>query len=107
MREAAWLLITIWMLRQQSVGFQPVRQAPPPPHRQLFGGTSSSPRNNYFSKSSQKGASLQIERPSDMLHQDFTALTKEQRRNLPVFLKVMQKSKVLIFPFRKSFNNSK
>lgn len=36
-REAAWLLITIWMLQQQSVGFQPVRQAPPPPHRQLFG----------------------------------------------------------------------
>lgn len=30
--EAAWLLITIWMLQQQSVGFQPVRQ-PPPPHR--------------------------------------------------------------------------
>jgi len=65
------------------VGFQPVRQAPPPPHRQLFGGTSSSSRNNYFSKSSQPGVSLQMERPSDMLHQDFTALTKEQRRNLP------------------------
>lgn len=30
--EAAWLLITIWMLQQQSVGFQPVRQASPPPH---------------------------------------------------------------------------
>jgi hypothetical protein len=82
-REAAWLLITIWMLQQQSVGFQPVRQAPPPPHRQLFGGTSSSSRNNYFSKSSQPGVSLQMERPSDMPHQDFTALTKEQRRNLP------------------------
>ena len=81
--QAAWLLITIWMLQQQSVGFQPVRQAPPPPHRQLFGGTSSSPRNNSFSKSSQPGASLQMERPSDMPHQDFTALTKEQRRNLP------------------------
>jgi hypothetical protein len=79
-RQAAWLLITIWMLQQQSVSFQPVRQAPTPPHRQLFGGTSSSPRNNYFSKSS---ASLQMERPSDMPHQDFTALTKEQRRNLP------------------------
>jgi hypothetical protein len=24
-KEAAWLLITIWMLQQQSVGFQPVR----------------------------------------------------------------------------------
>jgi hypothetical protein len=82
-REAAWLLITIWMLQQQSVGFQPVRQAPPPPHRQLFGGTSSSPRNNYFSKSSQPGASLQMERPSSIPHQDFTALTKEERRNLP------------------------
>jgi len=83
MKEAAWLLITIWMLQQQSVGFQPVRQAPPPPHRQLFGSTSSSPRKNYFSKSSQPGVSLQMERPSDMPHQDFTALTKEQRRNLP------------------------
>ena len=82
-REAAWLLITIWMLQQQSVGFQPVRQAPPPPHHQLFGGTSSFPRNNYFSKSSQTGGSLQMERPSSMPHQDFTALTKEQRRNLP------------------------
>lgn len=30
--EAAWLLLTIWMLQQQSVGFQPVRQAPRPPH---------------------------------------------------------------------------
>ena len=45
-KEAALLLIIIWMLQQQSVGFQPVRQAPPPPHRQLFGGTSSSSRNN-------------------------------------------------------------
>jgi len=81
-RSAAWLFITIWMLQQQSVGFQPVRQASPPPHRQLFGGTSSSPRNNYFSKSSQPGASLQMERLSNMPHQDFTALTKEQRRNL-------------------------
>ena len=51
-KEAAWVLITIWMLQQRSVGFQPVRQAPPPPHRQLFGGTSSSLRKNYFSKSS-------------------------------------------------------
>lgn len=71
------------MLQQQSVGFQPVRQAPPPPHRQLFGGTSSSLRKNYFSKSSQPGTSLQVQKPSDMPHQDFTALTKEQRRNLP------------------------
>jgi len=77
-REAAWLLITIWMLQQQSVGFQPVRQAPPPPHHQLFGDTSSSPRKNYFSKSSQPGASLQMERPSSMPHQEYTSLTKEQ-----------------------------
>ena len=41
------------------------------------------PRNNYFSKSSQQGTSLQTERPSAMPHQYFTALTKEQRRNLP------------------------
>ena len=71
------------MLQQQSVGFQPVRQAPPPPHRQFFRGTLNAPRNNYFSKSSQPGTSLQMERPSSMPHQDFTALTKEQRRNLP------------------------
>ncbi len=71
------------MLQQQSIGFQPVRQAPPPPHYQLFGGTSSFPRNNYFSKSSQPGASLQMERPSYISHQDFIALTGEQRRNLP------------------------
>ena len=71
------------MLQQQGVGFQSVRQAPPPPHHQLFGGTSSSPRNNYFSKSSQPGVYLQMERPSAMPHQDFTALTKEERRNLP------------------------
>jgi hypothetical protein len=82
-REAAWLLITIWMLQQQSVGFQPVRQAPPPPHRQLFGGTSSSPRKNYFSKSSQPGPSLQMQRPSSVPHQEYVGMTKEERRNLP------------------------
>lgn len=81
--EAAWLLITIWMLNQQSMGFQPVRQAPPPPHHQLFGGTSKLPPKNDFSKSNQAGASLQMERPSAMPHQDFTALTKEEKRNLP------------------------
>lgn len=32
LNEAAWLLITIWMSQQQSIGFQPVRQASPPPH---------------------------------------------------------------------------
>ena len=82
-REAAWLFITIWMLQQQSVGFQPVRQAPPPPHRQLFGGTSSSLRKNYFSKSSQPGTSLQVQKPSNMPQQEYTSLTKEQKRNLP------------------------
>ena len=30
--QAAWLLITIWMLQQQSVGFQPINPAPMPPH---------------------------------------------------------------------------
>ena len=33
--QAAWLLITIWMLQQQGAGFQPVRQVPPPPHLEL------------------------------------------------------------------------
>jgi hypothetical protein len=82
-KEAAWLLITIWMLQQRSVGFQPVRQAPPPPHRQLFGGISSSLPKNFFSKSSQPGTSLQVQKPSSMPQQDYTSLTKEQRRNLP------------------------
>ena len=41
--QAAWLLITIWMLQQQSVGFQPVRQAPMPPHLE-------SARNLLFGK---------------------------------------------------------
>lgn len=82
-REAAWLLITIWMLQQQSAGFQPVRQTPPPPHHQLFGGTSSSPRNNYFSKSSHSGPYSKMERPSSMPYQEYTSLTKKQRRNLP------------------------
>lgn len=39
--EAVWLLLTSWMLQQQSVDFQPVRQAPPPPHLQWLY------RNNY------------------------------------------------------------
>jgi hypothetical protein len=48
--EAAWLLLTIWMLQQQSVGFQPVRQAPRPPHVEaahnlLFG----KPKTDKFS----------------------------------------------------------
>ena len=71
------------MLQQQSVGFQPVRQAPPPPHRQLFRGTSSSPRKNYFSKSSQPGTSLQVQKPSNMPQQNFSGLTPQQKRDLP------------------------
>ena len=40
--QAAWLLITIWMLQQQSEGFQPIRPVQAPPHIQsaqelLFG----------------------------------------------------------------------
>lgn len=30
--QAAWLLITIWILQQQSAGFQPINPAPMPPH---------------------------------------------------------------------------
>jgi hypothetical protein len=30
--QAAWLLMTIWMLQHQSVGFQPINQAPLPPN---------------------------------------------------------------------------
>jgi hypothetical protein len=36
--QAAWLLITIWMLQQQSAGFQPINPVPRPPHLQgLYG----------------------------------------------------------------------
>ena len=42
-RETAWLLLTIWMLQQQRIGFQPVRQAPMPPHLE-------SARNLLFGK---------------------------------------------------------
>lgn len=41
--QAAWLLLTIWMLQQQSVGFQTVRQAPMTPHLE-------SARNLLFGK---------------------------------------------------------
>jgi hypothetical protein len=36
--QAAWLLITIWMLQQQGAGFQPINLVPRPPHLQgLYG----------------------------------------------------------------------
>jgi len=41
--QAAWLVITIWMLQQQSVCFQPIKQAPMPPHLE-------SARNLLFGK---------------------------------------------------------
>lgn len=41
--QAAWLLVTIWMLQQQSVGFQPVNHVPLPPHIE-------SARNSLFGK---------------------------------------------------------
>ena len=41
--QAAWLLITIWMLQQQSVGFQTRNPAPMPPHLE-------SARNLLFGK---------------------------------------------------------
>ena len=42
--QAAWLLITIWMLQQQSVGFQPRNPESMPPHIE-------SARNLLFGKS--------------------------------------------------------
>jgi len=42
-KQDSWLLITIWMLQQQGVGFQPVRQAPMRPHLE-------SARNLLFGK---------------------------------------------------------
>ena len=43
MTQAVWLLLTIWMLQHQSVGFQPVRQVPMSPHME-------SARNLLFGK---------------------------------------------------------
>ena len=48
--EAAWLLLTIWMLQQQSVGFQPVRQALPPPHLQWLYGNNYQPHQFGYGK---------------------------------------------------------
>ena len=48
--EAAWLLITIWMLQQQIVGFQPVRQAPPLPHLQWLYGNKYKPGQFGYGK---------------------------------------------------------
>jgi len=50
LRQAAWLFITIWMLHQQGVGFQPINPVPKPPHIQstenlLFG----KPKPDQFS----------------------------------------------------------
>ena len=48
--EAAWLLLTIWMLQQQSVGFQPVRKASPPPHLQWLYGNNDKPGQFGYGK---------------------------------------------------------
>ena len=48
--EAAWLLLTIWMLQQQSVGFQTVRQAPPPPHLKCLYGKNYKPGQFGYGK---------------------------------------------------------
>jgi hypothetical protein len=81
--EIGWVWMIIRVMNQQSAGFQPIIEAPSPPNHKLFGGTSKLPPKNEFSKSSKGGASLQMEKPSAMPHQDFTVLTKEEKRNLP------------------------
>ena len=79
--QAAWLLLTIWMLQQQSLGFQPVRQAPSAPHK-------FPPYYDFFSprripSRPGTGSTLTITRPTAMPHQEFVGLTKEERRQLP------------------------
>ena len=50
--ETAWLFLMIWMLQQQqSVSFQPVRQAPPPPHFQWLYGNNYQPGQFGYGKS--------------------------------------------------------
>jgi len=63
-------------------------QVPLPPHLDPMGwlqGSYNQPKpgpSSSFSKSSQTGVSLHLQRPSAMPHQEYTSLTKEQKRNL-------------------------
>jgi hypothetical protein len=84
MREAAWLLITIWkLLQQQSESFQPVRKAPAPSHYQLLGDTSDSLQHSHDSKSSHPPSSLQMKRPSSIPHSEYIKMTAKEKRSLP------------------------
>jgi len=62
------LLYTLWIIGTESFGLGPVLN-----------------RNwgEYGSAPSSTGSRLEITRPSAMPHQDFVALTKEERRQLP------------------------
>jgi len=59
LREAAWLLITIWMLRQSNSNieaFQPIK----PPHHQLYPSSSfQNPHNFKTTSSSERGTQLE------------------------------------------------
>lgn len=83
--QAAWLLITIWLLQQQSTGFQPINLVPRPPHLQgLYGNQQSGNQFGYA-----KGAgprSIKVVGATQNAGSDKkqpSSLTKEQRRNLP------------------------
>nr|UDP55602.1 hypothetical protein orf290b [Schizostauron trachyderma] len=71
-REAAWLLITIWMLQQQSVGFQPVRPVARPPHVKAA-------QNLLFGKPKPEQFLLTKNRNTNCSRQRFEELCRDQK----------------------------
>jgi hypothetical protein len=63
--QAAWLLMTIWMLQHQSVGFQPINQSPLPPNIK-------SARNLLFGKP--KPDQFSCRQLSSFNHQEFKTI---------------------------------
>eukprot|EP00978_Attheya_sp_CCMP212_P049240 scaffold635282_cov519-Attheya_sp.AAC.3 len=85
--QAAWLLITIWMLQQQSAGFQPINLVPRPPHLQGLYGNQQHPGNHFeYGKGVAGPRSIKVVGATQNAGSDkkqLSSLTKEQRRNLP------------------------
>ena len=79
--QAAWMLITIWMLQQQSVGFQPVNHAPRPPHIE-------SARNLLFGKP--KPDQLSCRRLSRFDSQQFEKNEGLISQNSPSYIETIQ-----------------
>ncbi len=71
------IIAAIIIMASNANAFQPNPAAIVPPHLQWLYGKYGNQKPGYSSPS------LHMEKPSAMPHQDFTALTKEQRRNLP------------------------